>query len=800
MAQLPRLSHEEYTVGWVCALPVELAAAQEMLDEVHEDHERNGNDENLYSLGSIAGHNVAIVCLPAGCIGNNPAAVVATQMKATFKGIRFGLMVGIGGGVPSAAADIRLGDVVVSQPDKTFGGVVQYDAGKATTSGFERTGSLNAPPKVLLNAVAIVKANEFLGKTRMLEYMRKLEGTTPKFQRSKAGPDVLFDAGYDHEDGRTCEGCKTDHHKAREPRDEEVVSHYGTIASGNQVIKNATERDKVSAELGGVLCFEMEAAGLMNSFPCLVIRGICDYADSHKNKRWQPYAAGIAAAYAKDVLSVIPPAAVAKTRTAEEAVQSVRKKVIYSIPFLPNKSFVGRKTELDELTQKLMVDEACYMMSIVGLGGTGKTQVALRFAYMVKERWPDMSVFWMPALSMETFEQACAEIVRLLGVPKVADGEDDVKEQFKWHLGTARAGKWLLIVDNADDADIVLGGAQSKGIVDYLPRNEEGVTLFTTRTLDVAVKLTGSHVLELGAMDRQDATAFLTKSLINKELLSDSVATTDLLDELVCLPLAIAQAAAYLNGNRISIRGYLRLLHSTELDLVKLMSREFRNDAQYKGTANAVATTWVVTFSQIRARDKVAVKLLSFMSCIEWKAIPRSILPRVRSRVRMTDAIGTLCAHSFLIRRENEEVYDIHRLVHLATRIWVRQYGDTRRVVEKGIRHVARIFPRDDYENRIKWRAYLPHALRLLEDNQDSSMEERSQLCLLVGKCLYVDGRFQEAVRWLKESYEQRKTLEKRDPKRLQAQYELATAYEANGQAARACCRHTYQSARRRPS
>lgn len=324
MAQLPRLSHEEYTVGWVCALPVELAAAQEMLDEVHEDHERNGNDENLYSLGSIAGHNVAIVCLPAGCIGNNPAAVVATQMKATFKGIRFGLMVGIGGGVPSAAADIRLGDVVVSQPDKTFGGVVQYDAGKATTSGFERTGSLNAPPKVLLNAVAIVKANEFLGKTRMLEYMRKLEGTTPKFQRSKAGPDVLFDAGYDHEDGRTCEGCKTDHHKAREPRDEEVVSHYGTIASGNQVIKNATERDKVSAELGGVLCFEMEAAGLMNSFPCLVIRGICDYADSHKNKRWQPYAAGIAAAYAKDVLSVIPPAAVAKTRTAEEAVQSVR--------------------------------------------------------------------------------------------------------------------------------------------------------------------------------------------------------------------------------------------------------------------------------------------------------------------------------------------------------------------------------------------------------------------------------------------------------------------------------------------
>lgn len=99
-----QLRHEDHTVGWVCALPIELAAAQEMLDEEHSDLDRTlgHNDENLYTLGSIGGHNVAIVCLPAGCIGNNPAATVATQMRATFKAIRFGLMVGIGGGVPSA--------------------------------------------------------------------------------------------------------------------------------------------------------------------------------------------------------------------------------------------------------------------------------------------------------------------------------------------------------------------------------------------------------------------------------------------------------------------------------------------------------------------------------------------------------------------------------------------------------------------------------------------------------------------------------------------------------------------------
>ena len=315
-----RLRHKEYTVGWICALSVELAAAQEMLDEEHDDLERDDNDENLYSLGSIAGHNVVIVCLPAGRIGNNPAAAVATQMRATFKGIRFGLMVGIGGGVPSAEADIRLGDVVVSQPHQTFGGVIQYDIGKTTPSGFERTGSLNFPPQILLAAAARVRANELRGRSRLSKHVSMLD-RIHRFQRDRAGPDVLFEATYDHEGGQTCHLCNTDKQEARQSREsEEAVVHYGTITSGNQVMRDGRTRDKLSNELGGILCFEMEAAGLMNSFPCLVIRGICDYADSHKNKTWQPYAAGTAAAYAKEVLSVIPPTGIAKTRTAEETV------------------------------------------------------------------------------------------------------------------------------------------------------------------------------------------------------------------------------------------------------------------------------------------------------------------------------------------------------------------------------------------------------------------------------------------------------------------------------------------------
>ena len=315
----PSLTRDDYTVGWVCALPIELAAAQAMLDEQHPDLPQTGDDANTYVLGRIGPHNVVLACLPAGQTGTNSAAVVATQMKSTFRAIRFDLMVGIGGGVPSAEADIRLGDIVVSQPGNGHGGVVQYDFGKSTPSGFERTGFLNTPPRILLTAVSKLRAKHYLSKSDILVHMSRLD-ELPKFRRDSAGDDVLFEAAYSHVRGGSCTSCDIAKKLRREARTVDAPEiHYGTIASGNQVMRDGATRDQVSSEFGEVLCFEMEAAGLMNSFPCLVIRGICDYADSHKNKRWQPYAAGTAAAYAKELLLVMAAADVMKTRTVYEA-------------------------------------------------------------------------------------------------------------------------------------------------------------------------------------------------------------------------------------------------------------------------------------------------------------------------------------------------------------------------------------------------------------------------------------------------------------------------------------------------
>jgi nucleoside phosphorylase len=299
----------------MCVLTDELTAAQEMLDEEHEGTIWNRNDSNIYTLGSIGGHNVVLACLPAGLMGTSSAAAVAMQMKSTFPAIRIGLMVGIGGGVPSKDADVRLGDIVVSQPANGHGGVVQYDFGKVTPSGCKRTGFLNAAPPILLAAVAKLRSNQDRGKSSLTPHLLKLS-KLPKFSRSQAGSDVLFEVEYNHVGGDSCASCASARTIKRRTRASNTpMVHYGTIASGNQVMRDGGNRDKVSSEFEGALCFEMEAAGLMNNFPCLVIRGICDYSDSHKNKRWQPYAAGTAAAYAKELLLVIPAADVVRTLT-----------------------------------------------------------------------------------------------------------------------------------------------------------------------------------------------------------------------------------------------------------------------------------------------------------------------------------------------------------------------------------------------------------------------------------------------------------------------------------------------------
>ncbi|KAL2817834.1 nucleoside phosphorylase domain-containing protein [Aspergillus granulosus] len=302
-------THDDYTIAWICALPLEMAAAETMLDEIHCPLPQQSTDPNAYIVGRLRSHNIVIACLPSGAYGTTSAATVLSHMLPTFPSLRFGLMVGIGGGVPSKKFDIRLGDVVVSMPTASSGGVVQYDYGKALSGRFQRIGSLNKPPLCLLTAVSQIRSR-YIVRDAPIEGI--ISDTLRKHQRMRqdfSRPDVdwLFSPAYDHQDSKPdCSTCDHDQRVDRMPREtKEPHIHYGLIASGNQVMKDAKTRDDIARDMD-ILCFEMEAAGLMDQLPCLVIRGISDYCDSHKNNQWQGYAALAAAAYAKDLLAVVP--------------------------------------------------------------------------------------------------------------------------------------------------------------------------------------------------------------------------------------------------------------------------------------------------------------------------------------------------------------------------------------------------------------------------------------------------------------------------------------------------------------
>lgn len=299
----------DYTVGWICAIKVEYVAAQEFLDEEYEGPEYVSQyDNNNYTLGRIGKHNVVIATLPFGEYGTTSAATVARDMMHSFPNIRIGLMVGIGGGVPSKSHDIRLGDIVVSAPSDGNGGLFQYDFGKnIQDQSLQTTGVLNQPPVALLTVLAGLQTQyERKGHgienavNSVLEKNKRLQG---QYKRPDPGSDRLYRTEVIHPNTKescmaVCDPSGLISRSERAEDEDNPAVHYGLIASANQLMKNALLRDRLAAEKD-ILCFEMEAAGLVNHFPCLVIRGICDYSDSHKNKEWQGYAAMVAAAYAK---------------------------------------------------------------------------------------------------------------------------------------------------------------------------------------------------------------------------------------------------------------------------------------------------------------------------------------------------------------------------------------------------------------------------------------------------------------------------------------------------------------------
>ncbi|KAJ5715197.1 uncharacterized protein N7483_012378 [Penicillium malachiteum] len=625
------LSHDHYTVGWICALPLEMAAAKLMMDSIHPSLPSPSTDQNTYILGNIGEHNIVIACLPGGAYGNVSAATVAMQLLSTFHSIRFGLMVGIGGGIPSSNADIRLGDIVVSQPRDTFGGVIQYDLGKVLHDGqFQRTGMLNRPPKVLLTAIATLQAHHLTEDSQLIEFISNIHlKITSRKATTFTRPvqeDCLYQAEYEHGAADTCTDCDRSKLTQRSSREhDEPVIHYGLIASANQVVKDGRRRDQLAQDLG-VYCIEMEAAGLINDFPCVVIRGICDYADSHKNKEWQGFAAAVAAAYAKELLLVVPVSEVDKTPIAQDSLKnSVDRFMIpldlTAVPVI--ESFVGRQSDLDRLWQYFEPTNAQSRKVAIlhGLGGIGKTQLAIRFARDRKNEFT--AIFWLNGKDRSTLLQSLSSVLPRLPGHSQGNGainNEELEQQANYVLDwLAKDGnsRWLLIFDNIDQySPITSGIGDEYDIGAFFPSADHGSILITSRLPGLSELGKSFPVHRLKVMDAIYL-LFQNSGLPPDAIksLRDKPDTITLINHLDGLPLAVVIAAAFMRQTGTSITEYL---HYYQQSWSHLQSQSGPGRQYQQGN---ILQTWIISYQEIQKRDPSAAKLLLLLACFDNRDI-----------------------------------------------------------------------------------------------------------------------------------------------------------------------------------
>ncbi len=321
------------------------------------------------------------------------------------------------------------------------------------------------------------------------------------------------------------------------------------------------------------------------------------------------------------------------------------------VPFGRNEQFVGRDSELKQVIARLDPgnEDTCQRVAIAGLGGMGKTQIALEVAFQIQKRYPDCSVFWVPAMDTTSFEHAYREIGQKLQIAGINEGKADVKSLVKMFLSQESAGRWLLIIDNADDVEMLYKRPNDAGgslaLADSLPFSRKGSILFTTRNRKAAVKQAAVDVIPLKEMSEDDSFKLLEISLIDNVSTKEKGAAIRLLDLLTHLPLAIKQAAAFMNENTISTSDYLDVYESDNEQLIKLLSKDFEDQGRYETTQNPIALTWLISFRQISRCNQLAAEYLFYMSCIAQQDIPHSLLPPAL-KLKEVEAIGTLKAYA----------------------------------------------------------------------------------------------------------------------------------------------------------
>ena len=401
-----------------------------------------------------------------------------------------------------------------------------------------------------------------------------------------------------------------------------------------------------------------------------------------------------------------------------------------------------------------------------------------------------LSVFWVRASNITSFDNAYRDIGQQLKVPGLEDDKADAKRLVKTRLSQESTGQWLLIMDNADDFEIFYsdtGNSAAGMLSDYLPFSTLGAILFTTRDREAATRYAGSNVIDVDGMNDTESRELLQGSLQNKQLIEDKDNTTKLLKSLVNLPLAIMQAAAYMNAKVSTIAQYLGIYEESNDNIIKLLSKDFEDIRRYPDVKNPIATTWLISFEQIQVRDPLAADYMAFVSCIAEQHIPQDLLPPA-SKFETIEALGTLKAFGFIKERIDGASYDVHRLVHMAMQNWLKLKNEWITWNHETLNQIADIFPWPEHKNKTIWLVYLPHAYYIVATfnmGLDSTKLAKEALCSLLytlGRCSHIRGRYAEAEAIYRQTLQlQEAVLGKKHPDTLRSMNKLAISHSDQG-------------------
>ncbi|KAJ6788122.1 hypothetical protein PWT90_07397 [Aphanocladium album] len=809
----------DFGIAIICALTLEADAVVALFDHHWDDdgppYDKAPCDPNAYSAGAIGRHNVILAHMPG--MGKANGAAVAANCRSSFPNIKLAIVVGVCGVVPCYRDDshddveIVLGDVIVSS------GVVQYDLGRRLPDQFVQKDTLldslgrpNDEIRSLLAKLRGIRGRKTL-RQKMVGYLNTLR-TEPELAAGYPGTanDRLFEAAYRHRgDGMSCDECGCDGPLVPRTRLEQgnlqPTVHFGLIASGDTVMKSGEDRDRIAQEKR-IVAFEMEGAGVWDTFPCVVIKGACDYADSHKSKGWQRYAAATAAACIKAFLHHWGPSSGLPERVlillAPQPVMELSAGPWFLVPYPRNNTFVGRISILQKL-QQLLKPPSQARTSLFGLGGAGKTQIALEYAYVIRETCMDLSVFWVHGSNAERFEQSYTSIALECRIPGYSDPKVQVLPLVKTWLERQNRGPWLMVIDNADDTELFFppdqekktasSGAQEKSLGQYVPECAHGSILVTSRNKQAGQKLAkGTRLIEVNKMDDAEAIRLLRASLEDRDNAPGDEELLTLARRLEHLPLALVQAAAFIEANTMAIGGYIHLLEKSDQDQVDLLSEEFETVGRDSEAPRAVAETWILSFLQIQRQNPFASELFSLMSFFDRQAIPIVFLEYYTEQqdqegyreIQLQKTLGILKAFSFVTEGQ-EQSLDIHRLVQLISRKWLAREKKLEYFANQALLVISQAYPVGAYENWITCSKYLPHAYQVLKLEMAASKDEKiGKGFLLHNMALYLlhQGQWNDAERLQLEAVELRMEILGADhPSTLTSMANLASTYRNQG-------------------